>query len=253
MHTIQLHLERLRRHYEVAVRTYDAVSLLDLSHSLRVWAELKMALPKIAPAFGRTLAFKTATPTKKTMLVSRGKKFVFAYMPGGVITFASNGELASVPWGGPGSTCSLSSTIKKNFDGSMELKNYCVVSTVLEQTMINKLQIDVQTRCNFPQWMGAEAVRLSYPSESGALKTIAISREMIIKRVANTMDGSHPSAACLSADGDNRFDEAVHHLLQFQMGGLPLPHFILLKIAQDILSTAPKLLSNGSAEDAANL
>ena len=33
MQTVLLQLERLRRHYTTAVRTYDHVSLLDLSHN----------------------------------------------------------------------------------------------------------------------------------------------------------------------------------------------------------------------------
>jgi hypothetical protein len=91
--------------------------------------------------------------------------------------------------------------------------------------------------------MGAEAVRLSFPTGTGDLKSLAISREMIIRRVANTLDGSHPSAATTTGGTENSFDPAVHHLLKYQMGGLPLPYFILLKIAQDILEIAPKLLA----------
>ena len=62
----------------------------------------------------------------------------------------------------------------------------------------------------------------------------------MVKRVANTLDGSHASLAAY--ESDNRFDPAVRHLLHYQVGGLPLPYFVLLKIAQDILSIAKKLL-----------
>jgi len=62
---VVLHLERLRRHYELAVRTYDHISLLDLSHSLRMWVELKTPLTTIAPKFASAISFKTATPLKK--------------------------------------------------------------------------------------------------------------------------------------------------------------------------------------------
>ena len=87
---------------------------------------------------------------------------------------------------------------------------------------------------------GAEAVRVCFAGADATLKTIAISREMIIKRVANTLDGSHPSAS--ASDADNIFDAPVHHLLRYIVGGLPLPYFLILKIAQDILAIAPKLL-----------
>lgn len=38
--TIELQLERLRRHYEMSMQTYDQISLLELSHTLRVWADM---------------------------------------------------------------------------------------------------------------------------------------------------------------------------------------------------------------------
>ncbi|MFN9387433.1 MAG: hypothetical protein ACK6BU_10800, partial [Cyanobacteriota bacterium] len=75
----------------------------------------------------------------------------------------------------------------------------------------------------------------------GPLETVAISREMIIKRVANTLDGSHASAAG-GGEVDNAFDAPVHHLLKYKVGGLPLPYFILLKVAQDILAIGDKTL-----------
>jgi len=135
-------------------------------------------------------------------------------------------------------------------DGAMELKNYYLVGLCFDQRLVKALGAEDVTCCNYMQWMGAEAVRLSYPAEEGALKKLVITREMIVRRVANTLDGSHPSAAGKNEDMENGFDAAVHHLLQYQMGGLPLPYFILLKIAQDILATAPRLLGIPEAENA---
>lgn len=249
MRTILLQLERLRRNYELSVRTYDEVSLLELSHSLRIWTELRQSLPKIAPAFGTTLAFKTAIPAKKVMRAARGVPFVFSSMPGGVITYASKGELvAKLEDKELNSQWTVGCAFKTNADHSVELKNFSAVERVLELPMIKKvLTTEDQTRCNYAQWMAAEAVRTSYLAASGELKTVSISREMIVKRVANTMDGSHPSSASDTDGVENSFDEAVQHLLQYKMGGLPLPYFILLKIAQDILAVASKLLGVGAA------
>jgi hypothetical protein len=245
MQTVLLHLERLRRHYNNSALNYDHVSLLDLSHALRVWTELKVPLRTIEPGFTTTLAFKTAIPAKKVLRAARGSEFVIAYMPGGVITRASKGELASAPKLGP---FTQTIGIKKNGDGSIELKNFCFVGAVLEQPIREAVKAEDQTRCNYENWLGAEAVRLCYPPESGGLKTVIMSREMLIKRVANTLDGSHPSAAVNV--NENSFDPAIHYLLQYKMGGLPLPYFILLKIAQDILSVAPKLLGLGPLQGA---
>ena len=68
---------------------------------------------------------------------------------------------------------------------------------------------------------------------------------MFIKRMANTFDGSHPSIAKDEDNYNNKFDEPIRSLLHLHlMGGLPLPYFILLKIAQDILEIAPHLLKS---------
>lgn len=127
-------------------------------------------------------------------------------------------------------------------DGALELGQYSVVTVDLDGPTEKALDAEDQTRCNYSQWMAAEVVRVSYPTEAGALERVVLTRETIVKRVANTLDGSHPSAAATISDGNNSFDPAVHYLLRYQMGGLPLPYFILLKIAQDILSVAPRLL-----------
>lgn len=245
MKTVALHLERLRRHYEAAVRTYDHVSLLDLSHSLRIWVELKQELPKLVPAFGTTISFKTAIPAKKVLKASKGVRFVFSYMPGGVITYCSNGHLASGPEMEDGAgDFSVGIAVRMEED-HMWLNKFCIVGRSFDQPLIKALENESIARCNFAQWLASEAVRVSFPNEDGILTTTAISREMMVKRVANTLDGSHASLAAY--ESDNRFDPAVHHLLQYQVGGLPLPYFVLLKIAQDILSIAPKLLGPSPA------
>lgn len=250
MNTILLQLERLRRHYEIAVRSYDHVSLLDLSHSLRIWTELKQPLVKLSPNFSTSIAFKTGLPAKKIFKAARGSKFVFSYMPGGVKTYASNGHLASGPEiESSNRDFSIGISVKIS-PPLIELGNYCFISKGLDDSLVKALGTAEVKRLNYIQWLAAEAVRVSYINKNQVIESIAISREMIIKRVANTLDGSHPSAAD-GDDIDNNFDAPVHYLLQYKMGGLPLPYFILLKIAQDILEIAPRLLGLNTAENVA--
>lgn len=246
MKTVLLHLERLRRHYDVAVRTYDQVSLLDLSHSLRVWAELKQPLKEIAPSFSKSISFKTGIPAKKVFAAAKGHNYVFSYMPGGVKTFASNGQLVSGPGMDDPSAAFTIGVAVRATPPLIELGKYCIVSTSFDQPLIKALDAEQVKRCTYGEWLGAEVVRVSYVNSQGALEVVAISREMIVKRVANTLDGSHPSAAG-GGEIDNMFDAPVHYLLQYQMGGLPLPYFILLKIAQDILEVAGKHI--GSSDE----
>lgn len=234
MQTICLHLERLRRHYEIAVRTYDHVALLDLSHTLRVWAELKIPLKVKAPSFSTSIAFKNGSPAKKVLRAARGGNYVFSYMPDGVTTFASNGQLVSCPESAHSGTDFTISIELTNTPPSVILGNYCVISKKIDTPSFNAVLAAQVKRCTYIEWLGANAVQLSYVNQQGKQEDLAISREMLIKRIANTLDGSHPSAACSSEDG-NTFDAPVHYLLQYTMGGLPLPYFILLKIAEDIL------------------
>lgn len=252
MRSILLQLERLRRHYETAYRTYDEISLLDLSHSLRIWADLKSTLPQTIPAFQTTAAFKSAIPAKKVVKLARQHRHIFAYMPGGVITHATNGHLASGPdTEGPQGQFSIGCSFKINTDGSMELKNFSWVALALEQPAIKALDAADISRGNFSQWMGAEVARVGYLEGAGTLVRTSISREQMIRRVANTLDGSHPSMGQQSCNTENRLDAPVQELLKFKMGGLPVPYFILLKVAQDLLEIAPRLIEKSESKSAA--
>jgi hypothetical protein len=248
MKTVLLHLERLRRHYDVAVHTYDHVSLLDLSHSLRMWVDLKNSINDVAPRFKTTHSFVTASPSRKIMKAVRGQRFVFAFMPGGVIGYGNNGGGAFKDeddyYDKEGIfqkeiTCSIIATPKE--DGAMVISNFCIVNRALDNGL--DIRSGKTTRCNFIQWLGSDAVRMSYPTLNGSLESLSITREMIVRRMANNFDGSHPSITTDRDSYDNKFDKPIRSLLHFHLsGGLPLPYFILLKIAQDILAIAPKLL-----------
>lgn len=231
----KLQLERLRRHYEHAVRTYDEISLLDLAHSLRLCAELKHPLREIAPSFFDT-GFETGRPVSRVLHAARGHQYVFAYMPGGVVTRACRGDVASFPEMHGDFTSGIS---VRPSPGQIELDHYCVVGAALDAKLIKALKCASIKRCNYLDWLGAETVRLCYPGEDQAFVHASLCREVLIKRVANTHGGSHP-AAVDPEDNGNEFDLAVRYLMKYKMGGLPLPYFVLLKIAQDILAVAPK-------------
>lgn len=231
-------LERLRRHYEAASKTYDYVSLLDLSHSLRIWVDLKQILPNIVPSFESTLSFKTASPPKKILNHIRGCQYVLAYMPGFVVTSANKGNIFSVPRIGCEMYCGV--RVRNVGTHKAEMAHFYVVAKDLNASMIKVLSNETVTRCNYVQWLASDAVRMCYINSSQKMTPVALSREILIKRVANTLNGSHPKLS-VTSDSDNKFDEPIHYLLQFEWGGLPLPYFILLKIAQDILHVALKI------------
>lgn len=91
--SLATHAERLRRHYDAVFNTYDHLSLLDLSHALRMWADLKASIGKKAPTALSTLKFRSATPQRQMLTGLRDIPYVVAYLPGeGVFTRANRGE-----------------------------------------------------------------------------------------------------------------------------------------------------------------
>lgn len=245
MDKILLQLERLQRHYDHSVKAYDEVSLLDLAHALRIWADLKLTLPKSEPRFLKTRLFKSAVAPRKVMKGATGNEYVFAYMADGVVTYASDGHFFESPDHGGDLTLSGAVMIKE--DNSILLKNFCATKGVaLGEENIKIMNSATISRGNYVEWMGSEVARVCYPDESGALHRVAITREMLIRRVANTMDASHPSGATPSDGEGNRFDPAVQYLTQFKVGGIGLHYFILLKTAQDLVEIASHLLAGKS-------
>jgi hypothetical protein len=245
MQTVLLNLERLRRHYELAAHTYDQISLLELSHALRMWADLKLVLPAISPAFGTTKSFVSARPSPKLCRAIRGREYVFACVPGGVVTYALKDKMTMgiTPRPGPEKTKVVAATFKFIADGGAQIGNYHSIDMEADDATFGvPLASQLSSRLNFAEWLGAEAVRMAYPDASGALQFEQLSRETIIRRVANTRDGSHPSAAQPLDSVQNRYDPAIDYLFDEHVGGLPLPYLILLKIAQDIVAIAPKLM-----------
>ncbi len=237
MNKFEVNLERLRRHYDMSVKTYDYVSFLDLSHALRQWVELKPKLPDLNGSFASSKLFKTASPGKKISVACKGREYVYAAFPGGIITYASKGDILSID-GEPEGDMSLAGRIRIK-DGSLEAAVMCIVAKGLAASERRAIEHCSVKRCNYAQWMSSEAMRVGY-SKSGELKSLAISREMLIKRVANSLDGSHVSAesADQTREKSNRFDGAVKAAMKYKYGGLPAPYFVLLKIAQDILDVA---------------
>jgi hypothetical protein len=236
---IQVQFKRLQRHYETSVKTYDDASLLDLSHILRIWVELKPVLSLTDPAFDKTIKFFTGAPDKKVLKQSSNCRYIYAYLPtDGVTTFASKGHLASGPELEGNKDFTMGVKVK-NTGESILLSQFCYISKALEQPYVKALENEQVRRCNYNNWMSSEIVRLKYINEEGDLERFIISREMLIKRVANILDGSHTSLNTDNA-GTNKFDNPIKWLMYFKCGGLPLPYFLLLKIAQDIVSNLNK-------------
>lgn len=243
-HPLAIQLERLRRHYEDAVRTYDRVTFLDLSHSLRYWEEVSLRAAEYEGHLATTRAFETAVPIKRVRKAIRTAEYVMTYMPHGVRTFA-RGDLGWKMPGRYGHEVSYCGSVMYRSDGGVEfgiLGNVIWPPAGREPDGIREqLWKSEVTKVNFRDWWAAECVRLRWTGPEPNLGDVKITRAILAKRVANTMDASHPAGGKPDGDG-NQFDVPVHWLMKCFWGGIPLPYFVLLKIAQDILDRVPPLI-----------
>ena len=251
MNTLLLHAERLRRHHQSALRTYDPVGLVELSHSLRIWADLKLAIDTVAPDLAKSTAFRSSSPSRVVArAAAKQTEFVLAYFPGKVLTSAVDGVAISLPNRGS-EQLKAESSARWNFaDTGVEVARYCYFAPGLAG--IPQAQLDQQSvsRLTFSQWLGAEVVRIGYSDSDGVSHRSTLTRENLIRRLANSHDGSHPSLA-MSGATENRLDAPVDALFRHSCCMLPLPYFILLKIAQDLLGVLRKRLPQGGTPTAA--
>lgn len=240
--TVALQMERLRRHHQAATLAYDPVTLLDLSHALRIWSEMGKELATRYPKTVTTRQFRNTTPPKKVAQWAKGNQSVIAYFPGSVDTYAAAGRIAAMtPAANVDGTFALFISLKESSNGQTSVQRYCFVKdAVYNREFELALSSNSEVPCNYQQWLGGEAVRLSFLADSGSVREERIDRKTLIERVANTLDGSHPSINGRIAG--QKYDAPVHHLLEYEVLGLPLPYLLLLKIAQDILSILPKQL-----------
>jgi hypothetical protein len=238
MHRVQVQYERLRRHYEHAEKTYDYASLLDLSHILRIWVELKAVLPNIDKSFTSKILFKSAVPNRKILKAYKDVEYIVAFLPDGVTTHAANGKMFD--WKEKEGDFSIGGSVAQK-DNWMKMTNFHFCFPNADEGTKSITDNPKISRLNMVQWFGAEIIRINFRKKNGLLETISIPREILVKRLANIMDGSHTSLE-KNGDFDNKFDEPIKFLMDFKCAGCPIPYYLLMKVAQDIVEFGPKLM-----------
>lgn len=260
MSVISLQLERLRRHHDMAYRTFDDVALLDLSHTLRYWTEMRGPIKDLAPEFFQARCFKVGSPRKKNFRLIRPHRYALAYLPDGVRCGAGGVEFGSYIEAGrhaldsPNAfsqimgkkgqpTSVMGICVFSSYEPVDKLISHyvCVFEDLDRDDLSRLLRESSIDRVTFGQWLDSVAVRFAYAGADGGRIEDRISLEMLIKRVANSLDGSHPS---LAGGSTNEADPHVRHLLQFRAGGVPLPYAVLLKAAQDLLEAGRRYLAH---------
>lgn len=213
---IKLQYQRLERHYQGALQTKDPISFLDLSHVLRVWADMKSAIDTLAQQKEISLDLKNMVRQKAVKNVLKGSRYTYLPLGSGVPS--------------PG----------------LEVKGIRITNRALEPEEIKKLYeagppVMQKTALTFSQWLGSGVYEV--PSTNDAHPQLTISREILIKRVANILGASHPQGTDNYDATENRFDAYILELHQFIVAdGYPATYYQLLEIGQDVLEGVKKLL-----------
>jgi len=207
---IELQYKRLERHYNGALEDRDEVSFLDLSHSMRIWTEMKSSIDELATKKGMKLGLKDVVRSRERKQILRGSKYIYLPLASGVTS------------------------------PSIEVKGVSFINRALSPEEIKKLYeagppMAMPTSSTFTQWLGSGVYDVS--STNQAHPTLTISREILIKRVANILGASHPQGIDQADETENRFDPYVRELHQVLVaGGYPATYYQLLEIAKDILA-----------------
>jgi len=209
----RLQLARLERHHDRARAERDPISFLDLAHALRVVTEMKADVDGLARTQGISLALPHVVPTR---LDKRGRK------GGGVmdLPLADGGE-------GPGGRVwGVRITLGRSRHEEIAGRPVPEPPKATPSTL------------SFTNWLGATVFWA--PSGDAQHRELAISREIIIKRVANVLGASHP-AGTEDSDFENRFDPYIKGLHTLMIGDLPAIYQQLLEIAKNTIEAMQKL------------
>lgn len=213
----QLHLQydRLARHHEAALAQKDEVSFLDLAHALRIWVDMKGAVPELAKERGLELSLRHHTQPKLLKKSLQGARHTY-------IPLASGVESPGIQVKGL--------TITHRALTPEEIKKRAAMGPPVAQV----------SKMSFAEWMAAGV--LEVPSEDPTHRHLKISREMMIKRVANALGASHPAGTEQDDPLENRFDPYIQELHQLRVAdGYPVTYYQLVEIAGELLERVKPL------------
>jgi len=229
---IRLGLERLHRHYQFSVKEYDEVSLLDLSNALRQWVDMQDSVQDYLTQYRPAQTFSTYTLRPDLLKACHGAKYIVTYFVKGITTYASDKSLLSFLYSLGGQPNTISIGMRPLADGGLRATYfYGIAESRIRYDYDPKTAFSTQ-ETTFKGWLESEVVRVRFMDKTQKIDEKIINRSMLIKRVANNLGGSHPEGVF---DVTHKYDKAVEFLLDYKIGGIPLPYYILLKSAHDIL------------------
>ncbi len=212
MHIKHLHLQydRLSRHHDAALATKDEISFLDLAHALRIWVDMKSEVTQMAQERGLDLALRHHTPPKYIKQSLQGATHTSVPLASGIES--------------PGVQISGLRFTDRALTAE-EIKKRAAMGPPVAQV----------SKMSFAEWMAAGVIEV--PSDDTAHPHLQLSREMMIKRVANLLGASHPAGMEDKDPSENMFDKYVQELHQIKIAdGYPATYYQLLEIAGELLS-----------------
>lgn len=240
MNDLPMQLERLKRNYDHSLKTYDAISLLELAASLRIWTEMAETIDSLLDE----KKFQRFPISRNIKKILRGSEYSYSYLHNGVtVSSAATKEkstrtLMSGPFKDRAFT--VSSLIKVEQNGDVTVSEYMLVyrkfsdyeSNMLAREVKNKEQVNI----SYAEYLQAPAIYF----QIGNHVPNHITNAELIKRVANEYGASHSVKNSSSEEFSNRFSAPVKELMQYNVSSLPLPYFVLLHIAQSIINGVDK-------------
>jgi hypothetical protein len=228
---INLNLKRLKRQYDVSIEGYDEVSLLELSHALRMWVDMQDHVQSYLIQHLPDKLFKAYTLHSELQQACCGSKYLVTYFVDGLTTRSTNAHLISFRGISNGPSV-MNFGMRPTVGKTAWISHVLLISEYKIRYEYEPDTAFVTSEVSFKKWLESEAVRVCFTDDNGQREEKLISRIMLIKRVANNLGGSHPAGVF---DVTHKYDPAVNFLLDYHVGGLPLPYYILLKTAHDIL------------------
>lgn len=220
---IRLQFARLVRHRESAKSGDDPVAFLDLAHSLRIWVDMKSEVDQILTSMNARPRFKHTSHDRRYKEMLRGSGYVFVHLPIGART--AEGKLQGLIW-----------TDKVLPDADAEKIGRMGPPTA------------GSTDLTFSQWLGSEIIETT---ETTSGSRLAISREMLIERVASFLGASHPAGMGSSTELENRFDPHVRRLHEIRvLGGIRLTYYQLVEVAEHMIEALSPFFGDTGATSA---
>ncbi|MBU3216577.1 hypothetical protein LL033_18080 [Clostridium estertheticum] len=212
---IKTQYQRLQRHYKFAITDKNEVSFLDLAHCLRIWADMKKEVDLIIKEKKINIKFPNNVVTKNLKDALKGHKYY------------------SIPLSsGGGSNEGIQITgMRYTFEA-------LTPEEIMKRAKLGR-PLSKNVDLTFSQWLGSEVIEFN---ENGN-ERLGISREMIIRRVANMLGASHPKGMEEPSEDGNRFDTHISFLHSMCTGGVPLTYCQLIEIA-DIIIKKFKIIFN---------